>query len=150
MSNWNIYDSFRRNQHQAAAFDLEDDVTYTFKIAIVAAGYTPNQNTHVFFSSVTNEVTGTGYTGGGNAVANPLISMDGAGLVTFDADDPAPWAQNAGGFTDGRRFILYADSGTPATSPLIAYSDAESADFGNVDGPVTVELDAAGIFTIPR
>lgn len=150
MSNWNVYDRFRRNQHQSGGVDLEDDATFTLRIAIVASGYTPDQNTHEFFSSITNEVSGDGYTAGGNELENPTVTMDGAGLVTYDADDPAPWAQDSGGFTNGRRFILYLDAGTPETSPLIAYSDAESVDFGNVDGPVTVEIDEAGLFTIPR
>lgn len=151
MSQWNLYDSFREHQFTADQFDLEDTVTYTFKVAIVTNSYTPDQNAQDYWDDVSaNEVSGTGYTAGGNAAANPSVTMDAAGLVTFDADDPAQWTQDAAGFTDGRRFILYADSGTPSTSPLIAYSDAEAADFGNVDGPVSVQFDADGIFESPR
>lgn len=148
---WNLYDKFRQNQHESGQFDMEDTVTYTVKVAIVTNAYTPDQSLHDFWNDVSpNEVSGTGYTAGGNSCANPTITLSGAGLITFDADDPATWSQDAGGFTNGRRFILYYDSGTASTSPVVAYSDAEASDFGNVDGPVTLTLDAAGIWTQAR
>lgn len=39
----------------------------TFKLMLTTATYTPNKDTHTKRSDVTNEVTGTGYTGGGSA-----------------------------------------------------------------------------------
>lgn len=145
---WNLYDQFRLRQHESTGIDLE---AVTVKVAIVTSAYTPDQNLHDFWSDVSaNEVSGTGYTAGGNAAATPTVTLSGAGLVTFDAADPAAWAQDAGGFTNGRRFIVYADSGVASTSLLIAYSDAEASDFGNVDGPVTLTLNASGIWTQAR
>lgn len=145
---WNLYDQFREGQQDSRQIDLDGISCYC---AIVANAYTPDQNLHDFFDDITNEVSGTGYTAGGNNGANPIVSMSGAGLITFDSDDPAQWAQDAGGFTNGRRFILYdRTGGSDAVRRLIAYSDAEAADFGNVAGPLTLQMDAAGIWTQAR
>ncbi len=42
--------------------------TDTFRVLLTAATYTENKDTHDFRDDVTNEVTGTGYTAGGNTV----------------------------------------------------------------------------------
>ena len=70
-----------------------------------------------------------------------------AGTVTFDAAD-ATWPQSAAGFSNARKAILYKDTGTASTSPLIAYADF-GADKGNVTGDLTLQMDAAGIITSP-
>src|SRR4051812_40307058 len=103
---FNLYDSWRdiiADPTRAAA------IAGTLKMSIVTASYTPNQNTHDFWDDVSaNEVTGTGYTAGGNACATPTwTGPDGSGLLTFDASDPSTWSQNASGFSNGRRAILY-------------------------------------------
>ncbi|HFE45914.1 MAG TPA: hypothetical protein ENJ18_10565 [Nannocystis exedens] len=144
---WNIYDRYREGQHDSRQINPE---TGTLKAAIVSSLYTPDQNVHEFFSDITNEVSGTGYTAGGNQCLNPAVTMDSAGLITFDADDPAQWAQDPAGFSNGRRFILYFDTGVTTTSRLLAFSDAEAADFGNVSGPLTLQMAAAGIWTNAR
>lgn len=146
---WNINDIHRRDRIRGnSAFDLQ---SVTLKIAIVTNSYIPNQNTHDFWNDVSaNEVTGTNYTALGNAIANVLVTLSGAGLVTFDSDDPAAWAQSASGFTTGRRFVLLRDTGVSTTSDVIAYTDAEAADFGNVAGPLTFQISATGIYTSAR
>ena len=42
--------------------------TDSFKVLLTSASYTENKDTHDFRDDVTNEVTGTGYTAGGNSV----------------------------------------------------------------------------------
>ena len=42
--------------------------TDTFRVLLMTATYTENKDTHDFRDDVTNEVTGTGYTAGGNTV----------------------------------------------------------------------------------
>lgn len=148
MASWNLYDIFR--QKQVAGQGQIDIDSVTIKCALVVAAYTPDQNLHDFWSDVSaNEVSGSNYTAGGNACASPTVTMSGAGLVTVDANDPATWAQHATGFSNAVRAILYRDTGVGTTSELIAYSGAFTAG-GNVDGPFTVQFDAAGIFTAPR
>lgn len=125
----------------------------TLKMAIFKS-FTPNQNTNQFYTDVvpgTNEVTGTGYTARGNACATPgWTGPDGAGLLTFDASDPATWSQNAAGFTLGRRAIIYFDTAVNGTSTLVAYSDDFGADVSNVAADFSIALAAAGLYTSPR
>jgi hypothetical protein len=121
-------------------------ISGTLKLAIVTNSYTQS-DAHNFWDDVSaNEVSGTGYTAGGNACASPTITRS-SGTVTFDASDPSAWSQNASGFSNGRRFILYYDTGTGSTSHLVAYSAAAGADFGNVSGSVTFTFNASGIYT---
>lgn len=119
---------------------------------LVTASYTPNQNTDQFVTTpIASEVTGTGYTARGNACATPTwTGPDGAGLMTFDASDPAIWAQNAAGFSTARRAVLYYDTGTDGTSTLVAYTDDFGAAAGNVAGDFVILFNVAGIYTAPR
>lgn len=146
---FNLYDQWRdyvADPTRAAA------VSGTLKMAIVTNSYTPDQNLHDFWNDVSaNEVSGSNYTAGGNTCASPgWTGPDGSGVLTFDASDPAAWSQHASGFSTGRRFILYYDTGTGSTSRLVGYSNAEAADFGNVAGDVTVAFNASGAYTSPR
>lgn len=60
-----IYDSFLDDVFRAN-IDVDSD---TFYVMLVGSGYTPNKGTHLKRSDVTSEVTGTGYTAGGQACA---------------------------------------------------------------------------------
>lgn len=145
---FNLYDQWRdiiADPTRAAA------ISGTLKLAIVTASYSVDQNLHDFFSDITNEVSGTNYTAGGNACATPTwTGPDGAGLLTFDAADPTTWLQNAAGFSNGRRAILYYDTGVAATSRLVGYSADFGADSGNVAGDFSVTFNASGIYTSAR
>jgi hypothetical protein len=141
-------DPFRLNSFNGGAIDFD---AATLKIAVVTAGYTPAQNTDDFWDDAqASEVSGTNYTAGGNVCANATVTMDGAGLVTIDADDPATWLQDASGFTNGRRLVLYSDTGTPATSPIFGYSADFGSDLGNLSGDFFAAINAAGFFTSTR
>ena len=146
----NLYDKYREGNFDGNEVNIETPGGNGIKAAVVAAGYTVDQNLHDFFNDITNEVTGTGYTAGGNALSTGTVTVSGAGLVTVDLADPAVWSQNAGGFSTGRRVIIYHDTGVSTTSRLIAYSADFGADKGNVDGDFTVTLNASGLFTSAR
>lgn len=49
--------------------DLDTD---TFKVMLVTSAYTENKDTHTKRSDITNEVSGTGYTAGGNTATFSL------------------------------------------------------------------------------
>lgn len=144
-----LYDQYRdivADPTRAAA------IAGTLKLAIVTAAYTLDANLHDFWNDVSaNEVSGTGYTAGGNACASPTwTGPDGSGVLTFDASDPATWSQNAAGFSNGRRAILYYDTGVSTTSRLVGYSNDFGADAGNVAGDFSVTFNASGIYTSSR
>lgn len=128
-------------------------VAGTLKLAIFKA-FTPDQNLNDFYDDLvagTNEVTGSNYTAGGNACTSPTwTGPDGSGVMTFDAADPATWLQHASGFTNGRRAILYYDTGTASTSRLVGYSADFGADLGNVAADLAASFNASGIYTSPR
>jgi len=147
---FNLYDKFR--QKQASGNGAVNVEGLTVKAMVVTAGYTPDQNLHDFRDDLgATEVSGTGYTAGGNTLANPVVTLSGGGLVTVDFDDPAVWAQDAAGFADGRRFVIYiARGGAASADELIGYSDDFGADKGNVDGDFSMTVNAAGLYTSAR
>lgn len=126
------YNSFLKNQMNGAA--VVDFNTDTTKIALTTASYVPSA-THQFFDDITNEVTGTNYTAGGATITTPAIT-ESAGEVSFTGDN-ITWAYSATGFTDARTAVLYKDTGTPATSPLIGRYDL-ATDQSNASVPYSI------------
>lgn len=122
--------------------DLDSD---TLKVMLCTSAYTPDQDAHQYKSSVTNEVTGTGYTAGGATLGSVTVTYSaGTNTLTLDAADPS-WASS----TITARYAVFYDStpATDATRPLIAFVDF-GADVVSSGGPFTVTLDAAGIATV--
>jgi hypothetical protein len=115
--------------------------TDTIKAMLCTAAYTPNQDTHEFKSSVTNEVTGTGYTAGGVTLTAKTNAYDGpTNTVTLDAADPA-WANST---ITARFLVFYKDTGTAGTSPLISYVDF-GADVSSTAAAFTYQLPTTGL-----
>ena len=112
-----LYTSFKRDRSQGLV-NLASD---TIKVALVTSAYTPNQDTHEKFSDITGEVAnGNGYSSGGAALANKTVTKDNANHAgVFDADDVS-WDPST---ITARGAVLYKDTGSPATSPLIGYID---------------------------
>jgi hypothetical protein len=128
------------------ALDWDTD---TIKIALTTSGYTPNQDTHEFFNQVTNEVTGTGYTAGGATLidknAMTLAGAWNAGTNKFKIDaGNVTW--NSSTIT-ARYAVIYKDTGTAGTSPLIAYIllNDTPADVSSGNGDFTINFHADGI-----
>jgi hypothetical protein len=122
--------------------DLDSD---TLKVMLCTSAYTPNQDTHRYKSSVTNEVTGAGYTAGGATLAGVAVTYTaGTNTLMLDANDPS-WASS----TITARYAVFYDStpATDATRPLISFVDF-GADVTSTNGPYTVAVDAAGIVTL--
>lgn len=146
----NLYDIFRRKQ--ASGTGAVNLSSLTVNVMIVTGGYTPNQNTHDFRDDLgATEVSGTNYVTLGKTLANPIVSLNGAGLVAIDFDDPTAWAQSGSGFSNARRAIVFITrGGASSADELIGYSDDFGADKGNVDGDFSVALNASGLFTSAR
>jgi len=122
--------------------DLDSD---SLKVMLCTSSYVPNQDTHQYKSSVTNEVTGTGYTAGGATLGSVTVVYDApSNTLTLDAAD-ASWPTS----TLTARYAVVYDS-TPAsdaTRPLIAYVDF-GADVSSTAATFTLAWDAAGIVTL--
>ena len=115
------------------ALDLDND---SFKCMLVKAAYSPDFEVHTKKSQVTNEVTGTNYTAGGNAIASPTLagSSDGNNVT---------WPNST--ISAVRAAVIYDDSVTDKR--LIAYIDF-LGDFSTTSGTFQIEWNAAGIFTL--
>lgn len=95
--------------------DIAND---TLKIALVDNDYVPSP-LHHWSDAEPYEISGTGYTAGGEELTNVVITTTG-GNLSFTSDGVSWTALEA---TNIRWAILYQDTGTPATSVLIAYMD---------------------------
>jgi len=121
-----------------------DFVGATAKCALTSNSYVPNQDTHQYFSSVTNQVSGAGYTAGGVTLSSKTsVYTAGTNTLTLDSADPT-WATLS--ITEIRYAIFYIDTGTAGTSPLISYMDFE-ANWAPSAQSFTVTLPGTGIIT---
>jgi hypothetical protein len=122
--------------------DFDSD---TVKVMLVGSSYTPNQDTHVYKSDVTGEVTGTGYTAGGATLASKTITYDAANnVIVLDAADTT-WANST---ITARYAVIYDDAGaSDAAKVLLGYVDF-GADQSSTNGNFALTWDATGIFRI--
>lgn len=110
---------------------LIDFDTDTFKVMLVTSAYTPDKDTHAYRSSVTNEVTGTGYTAGGASAGSCTVTLD----TTNDRIDitlaGASWPTS----TITARGAVYYKSrgGASSADELVAYIDF-GADIASTSG----------------
>jgi hypothetical protein len=131
-------------------FQLETD---TIKCALIKIASTPTAAsatpTYADFSA--NEVSGTGYSAGGGAVAsNTYTEVD--GTAKFDGNN-VTWSQNASGFAVGASTgaawgIIYSDTATSKSAIAFVELKSGSTTVGNVAGDLTISWHASGIFTL--
>ena len=133
-------------QLMAKAFNKEVDFdSDTIKVMLTTSSYTPNQDTHVYKSDVTNEVSGTGYTAGGQALTSKIVTYDSAtNTVIMDAADTV-WSAST---ITARYAVIYDDAGaSDATKVLLGYVDFGS-DQSSTSGNFTLTWDATGIIRV--
>lgn len=133
-------------QAKLRAFRKEIDyLNDNIRVSLHTATYVPNQDTHVFYSSVTNEVVGTGYTAGGAALASKTLTYDAASNKIRFGAAMTQWP----GSTITARWAVIRDA-TPALAtaqPLLGYIDF-GADLRSFGGAFMLEWHADGILTI--
>lgn len=122
--------------------DWDDNSTTTIKCALCTNAYVPDQDAHDFFNDVSaSEVSGTGYTAGGKAITTRAVNLDTTNnYIELDGDDVS-WT---GATFTARYAIVYKDTGTSTTSPLIGYVDF-GADVPVSAGTFSITWDATGI-----
>jgi hypothetical protein len=128
-----------------------DYLTDTIKFTLHNNTYVPAIDTDDFFNDATNELTtANGYTAGGIAIGTKtVVYTAGTNTNTFDMDDTTvTWTASGAGITF-RYLVLWKDTGTPTTSPLIGYIDSTGS--GNqtitAGNTLTVTTGATGLFT---
>ena len=123
----------------ASGLDSETAV----KVLMVTDTEAPNFDTHDFRNDILAEVTGTGYTLGGNVITTTAITLA-SGILTYDAADTA-WSSST--IANAMAAVGYFNVGTSATDPLVWLSDFVSA-ASSSSGTFTVQWAAGGIFTV--
>lgn len=136
-----IYNSFKRDIMNGA-LDLDTD---TIKVMLVTSSYTADQDAHTKRSDVTNEVSGTGYSAGGSALANKAVTADNTDNEgVFDADD-LTWSTST---ITARGAVLYKSrGGASSADELICYIDFGS-DKSSSAGNFTLQWDSEGIINL--
>jgi hypothetical protein len=114
-----VYGRFMTSLAQGL-IDFESDV---IKAMLVGPGYTPNQNTHQYKTSVNSEIVGSGYASGGKQVSGITLNYS-SKVLTISASNlswPVISASNI------RYMVLYDDSWpSDAQKPLLLYVDFET------------------------
>ena len=90
----------------------------SFKMMLVTSSYTASKASHDKRNDVTNEITGTGYTAGGNAVTCTLSDDTNKKILTFGA---VSWPSAT--FTTAGAVIYKARGGASSLDELVFYLD---------------------------
>lgn len=133
-----VYNSFKRDIANGS-IDLDTD---TINVMLVTSSYAPNIDTHTKRSDITNEVTGTGYTAGGQALASKTVTADTTNdRGVFDAADTT-WTTAT---ITARGAVLYKSrGGASSADELIAYYDF-GADYTSTASDFVIQWGATGI-----
>jgi hypothetical protein len=111
-----VYNSFWEDLARGAV-DMDTD---TFRMMLVTSSYTPDQDAHLKRSSITNEITGTGYTAKGPTCACTVAKDTATNRVTFTfAGISLPTST-----LTARRGIIYKDrGGASSADELVMVND---------------------------
>ena len=110
-----IYNS-ALNDMATGAIDFD---TNSFKIILVTSSYTPNKDTHTKRSDVTNEVSGTGYTAGGDLTSVTVTNDTANDRIDINFSDVS-WSSAT---LTAAAAVIYKTTGTSSTDNLVAYLD---------------------------
>lgn len=109
--------------------------TDTFKMMLVTDAYTPSKS-HDFRNDVTNEVTGTGYTTGGNA-ATPTVTKDNVNNRVDVSWTITSWTSST---ITARAGVIYKSrGGASSADELVGYVDFGS-DISSTSGTFSVTI----------
>jgi hypothetical protein len=108
----------------------------TVKVALVTSGYTYSSSDQ-FYSSVSASVVGTPQTIGSKTFTNGVFD---GGDVTFTAVTGSQVT----------RLVIYIDTGSAATSPLVAFIDTGVTNLPVTPngGDISITWNASGIFAL--
>ena len=131
------YNSFKKTLGDGTV-DWDTDV---IKIALVTSTYVPDIDAHTNFTThITNEVSGDGYTAGGEVLAGCAVTVDTVNdWAEYDATD-VTWTTST---ITARGAVIYAS----VTGDLIEYVDFVT-DKSSSAGDFKITWHENGVFTI--
>jgi hypothetical protein len=98
------------------AIDFDTD---TFYMMLVTSSYTPDKDTHEDRADVTNEVSGSGYSTGGQSVTVTVTQDNTNDRIDVDFAD-VTWSSST---ITAAAAVVYKSTGAAATDLLVAYLD---------------------------
>lgn len=117
----------------------------TFKVLLTTSAYTFNVDTHRYRSSVTNEISATGYTAGG-ATADTSVAYDTAtDTVTVALDADITWTSSA--ISNARKAVVYVSTGSASADPIVGVITFDEDESSTGDGVFTVTAADTGLIT---
>lgn len=119
--------------------DLDTD---TLNVTLHTAAFAPNIDTIDFGDDLTNEVVGAGYTAGGKALANKVVTQDNTNdRAVFDADDLS-WPAST---ITARYAVTRKVRGGAETANEVVFIHDFGADVTSTNGAWNLQWNAAGI-----
>lgn len=115
----------------------------TYKVKLYASATFNAANTTLASITGTEATTGTGYTAGGQALANVAVTTVTTNDAKFDADD-VTWTASGGSITASYG-VIYND--TDANDPPIAFIDFDGSQSAGDGTDFKIVWNANGIFT---
>jgi len=109
-----IYDSFLADLASGAA-----NTSHSYKAMLATSSYAEDRGAHSKRSSVTNEISGTGYTAGGASVTVSASLNTTAHKLTLTIG-AVSWPNSS---ITARKLIVYKTTGTAANDCLVACID---------------------------
>lgn len=130
--------------HAAKLFaDGSNAAADTYKLKLYSAATFTASDTTLAGITGTEATTATGYTAGGQALANVAVTTVTTNDAKFDADD-VTWTAS-GGSIDAAYGVIYND--TDADDPPIAFIDFDGTKSAGDGTDFKVVWNASGIFT---
>lgn len=142
------YDKALKNL-QNGAIDIDTDA---LQVLLTTSTYTPDAANHEFVSSITNELSGSGYSR--QTLTSVTLTEPSAGTWRLDSADPVFTA--SGGSLTARYWVLFSNAeATDAARELIAYGLLDStpapADVVATDGnSITINVPATGWYNLAK
>jgi len=117
--------------------------TDTYYVMLCTSTYAPNKGTHLKRSDVTNEVTGTGYTAGGQAIV-PTFSKDTTNHKEAITFPQVTWPSST---ITARYAVYYKSRGGLATADELVCVDDFVSDVVTTSGTLTLAATTININT---
>lgn len=108
--------------------------TDTYYVMLCTSAYTPDQDTHTKRSDVTNEVTGTGYTAGGQAIVPVLTKNTTLNRLEF-VFPQVTWPTST---ITARKAVYYKRRGGAASADELVCVDDFVSDVATTAGTFTL------------
>lgn len=135
-----IYNRFHTNMANKIIDWEADDI----RVALVSSAYTPNKDDTQWSDVSGNEISGTGYSAGGEQLSNASVTQDDSNDLTKMDGDDITW-QTA---TVTAYYAVLYDS-TLGANDLIECVDF-GADKSSSEGDFKIQWDASGILTVQQ